>query len=281
MSSYGDFAALSDKVDVSTAELLKPEVSDGVIAPDYDEEAMDILRSKKNGKYLVLKMDPSHVPEKDERRQLFGVWLEQARNNGTVDSNLLKEIVTEKKDLPDDAVRDLMVATVAVKYTQSNSITVAYDGQLVGAGAGQQSRVHCTRLACSKADKWMLQMHPRVLDLEFADGLKRPEKMNAVDQFLLWDELSDFERKNLKRAFKTFPEPLTKIERREWLGKFSGLALSSDGFIPFRDNIDRASRSGIGYVLEPGGSIADDEVIHAANEYGMVMAFSHLRLFHH
>jgi phosphoribosylaminoimidazolecarboxamide formyltransferase/IMP cyclohydrolase len=281
MSSYGDFAALSDKVDESTALLLKPEVSDGVIAPDYDKEALDILMSKKGGKYLVLQIDSDYRPPKTEKRQVFGVWLEQMSNDGTIDKNLLKNIVTDKRDIPPDATRDLLVATVALKYTQSNSVAVAYDGQLIGAGAGQQSRIHCTRLACAKADKWLLQMHPRVLSLDFADGLKRPDKMNAVDQFLLWDELSDFERKNLAGRFKSAPEPLSLDERRDWLAGFTGLSLSSDGFIPFRDNIDRASRSGIGYVLQPGGSIADDEVIKAANDYGMVMAFSNLRLFHH
>ncbi len=281
MSSYGDFAALSDKVDKSTAMLLKPEVSDGVIAPDYDEEALNILTSKKGGSYLVLQIDPAYEPPKTEKRQVFGVWLEQMSNDGAIGRSLLENIVTDKKDIPTHAVRDLLVATVALKYTQSNSVAVVYDGQVIGAGAGQQSRIHCTRLACAKADKWLLQMHPRVLSLDFADGLKRPNKMNAVDQFLLWDELSDFERKNLEKSFKTVPKPLTFDERRDWLSKFTGLSLSSDGFIPFRDNIDRASRSGIGYVLQPGGSIADDEVIKAANEYGMVMAFSNLRLFHH
>ena len=281
MSSYGDFAAMSDFMDESTALLLRPEVSDGVIAPGYTDAALKILSSKKGGKYLVMQMDPNYEPPDMEKRQLFGVWIEQMRNSCKVDEALLNNIVTEKKDVPPEVVRDLMVATVTLKYTQSNSIVVAYNGQVIGAGAGQQSRIHCTRLACAKADKWLLQMHPRVLSLDFADDLKRPNKMNAIDQFLLWDELSDFERKNLSKNFKTPPKPLTHDEKREWVDKSSGLSLSSDGFIPFRDNIDRASRSGIGYVLEPGGSIADDEVIQAANEYGMVVAFSGLRLFHH
>lgn len=281
MSSYGDFAALSDTCDKSTAMLIKPEVSDGVIAPDFEPEALEILKSKKGSGYLVMKINPDYKPEEIEKRQIFGIWLEQKRNDAAITKTLLENIVTQKKTIPPEGVRDLLVATVTLKYTQSNSIVVSYDGQVIGVGAGQQSRVHCTRLACSKADKWLLQMHPRILALEFADRLKRPEKMNAIDQLLLWDELSDYERNNLVKNFKKKPEPLSENERREWIGKFMGLSLSSDGFIPFRDNIDRASRSGIGYVLQPGGSIADEEVIHAADEYGMVMAFSKLRLFHH
>ena len=281
MSSYGDFAALSDTCDKSTAMLIKPEVSDGVIAPHFEPEALEILKSKKGGGYLVMKIDPNYQPAEMEKRQVFGIWLEQKRNDAAITKSLLENIVTTKKTIPPEGVRDLLVATVTLKYTQSNSIVVAYDGQVIGVGAGQQSRVHCTRLACSKADKWLLQMHPRILVLEFADGLKRPEKMNAIDQLLLWDELSDYERKNLVKSFKKKPEPLSDNERHEWIGKFKGLSLSSDGFIPFRDNIDRASRSGISYVLQPGGSIADEEVIRAADEYGMVMAFSKLRLFHH
>lgn len=281
MSSYGDFAALSDTCDKSTAMLIKPEVSDGVIAPDFEPEALEILKSKKGAGYLVMKIDMNYQPSEMEKRQVFGIWLEQKRNDAAITKSLLDNIVTTKKTIPPDGIRDLLVATVTLKYTQSNSIVVTCDGQVIGVGAGQQSRVHCTRLACSKADKWLLQMHPRILALEFADGLKRPEKMNAIDQLLLWDELSDYERKNLVKSFKKKPEPLSDKERHDWIGKFKGLSLSSDGFIPFRDNIDRASRSGISYVLQPGGSIADEEVIHAADEYGMVMAFSKLRLFHH
>jgi len=281
MSSFGDFIALSDTVDESAARLISPEVSDGVIASGYEPKALEILRRKKEGKYLVLEMDPGYVPPEIECRDVFGIQLEQERNNAKVDAGLLGNVVTRRKDFPPEAVRDLLVATVAIKYTQSNSVCVAYDGQVIGMGAGQQSRIHCTRLACAKADKWLLQQHPRVLSLKLRPGLKRPEKVNAIDQYLLWDELADAEKSLLAEAFASAPDPLARRERREWLESFDGLSLSSDGFMPFRDNIDRASRSGVKYVLQPGGSIADAGVIEAADSYGMVMACSGLRLFHH
>lgn len=281
LSSFGDFIGLSDAVDESTARLIAPEVSDGIIAPGYEPDALEILKEKKGGRYLLFEIDSDYEAPEVESREVFGIQLEQQRNNGKIDAGLLRNVVTDEENLPDEAVRDLLVATVAVKYTQSNSVGLAYDGQVIGMGAGQQSRVHCTRLACAKGDKWLLQQHPRVLSFEFRKGLKRPDKINAIDQYLLWDELSDAEKSVTAQAFENMPDPLTPEERREWLSRFEGLSLSSDGFIPFRDNIDRASRSGVKYVVQPGGSEADDSVTEAANSYGMVMAFSGIRLFHH
>lgn len=281
MSSYGDFIACSDTVDVSTARLIAPEVSDGIIAPKYDDDALALLKSKKKGGYLILRMDEGYTPGPLEIRDVFGIRLQQERNQRAIDAALLEKVVTTRNAFPPQAARDLLVATAALKYTQSNSVCIAFDGQVIGIGAGQQSRVHCTRLACSKAEKWLLQQHPRVLGLRFRPGLKRPDKMNAVDQFLLWDDLADAERDQLTQALEGPPEPLTTQERRAWMAAHTELALSSDGFFPFRDNIDRAQRAGVRYILQPGGSIADNQVIDAANQYGMVMAFSGLRLFHH
>ncbi len=280
MSSYGDFAALSDKVDVPTALLLKREVSDGVIAPAYDSEALSILKEKKNGKYLVIEIDEDYNPPEMETREIFGITLEQKRNDVIPDYSILENIVTVNKDLPDSAKRDLIVATIAVKYTQSNSISFAYDGQVTGIGAGQQSRVHCVRLAASKSDIWYLRQHPRVLDLKFRQGISRAERNNAIDKYLL-DEITPAERKAWENAFEVVPEKLTPEEKREWLNGLSGVSLSSDAMFPFRDSIDRSAQSGVKYVIQAGSSIRDEEVISAADEYGMVMVLSKLRLFHH
>lgn len=284
MASFGDFAAMSDVVDESAAKVLQPESSDGLIAPGYTPEALAILKAKRGGKYLLLEVDPAYEPPTQETREVFGLTLEQPRNNARIGPDLFGNIVTGNKTLPAAAVRDLLVATIAAKYAQSNTIVVAFDGQVIGLGAGQQSRIHCTRLACDKADKWMLSQHPRVLGMEFVPALKRPDMANAVDQFLLWDDLSEAERDQLRAACPLLPEPLRRGEKAEWIARFAaagGLSLSSDAFIPFRDNLDRAHRSGVRYVAQTGGSIADEGVIAAADGYGMIMAFTGLRLFHH
>lgn len=281
MASYGDFAALSDVVDESTARLIAPESSDGLIAPGYSPEALAILKAKRGGKFLLIRVDPAYNATEVETREVFGLTMEQPRNHARISAELFKNVVTDSRELPRGAVRDLIVATIAAKYAQSNTVCVAYDGQVIGLGAGQQSRIHCTRLACDKADKWMLQQHPRALNLPFANGLKRPEKTNAVDQFLLWDQLSPPEKDQLRTALSADPQPLTREERESWIARFGGLSLSSDAFIPFRDNLDRAQRSGVKYVAQTGGSIADEGVIAAANAYGMTMALTGLRLFHH
>jgi len=281
MCSFGDVAAVSDVVDVSLANLLKAEVSDAIAAPGYQPQALDILRQKKKGKFLICRMDPDYQPPETETRQIFGVQLEQTRNNAKITSELLTNVVSKRKNIPPEVAQTLLVATIALKYTQSNSVCLAYDGQVIGMGAGQQSRVHCTRLACSKAEKWLLQQHPRVLDLKFKDGLARPVRTNVVDQFLLWDELSTAERKAMLTMLTAEPEPLTTQERTEWINRFNGIALSSDAFIPFRDNVDRAGRSNVQYVMQAGGSARDDEVTAAADEYGMVMIHSALRCFLH
>ncbi|MBM4018515.1 MAG: phosphoribosylaminoimidazolecarboxamide formyltransferase [Planctomycetes bacterium] len=280
VSSFGDFAAFSDRLDASAAELLVREVSDGCIAPGYEPEALKILREKRGGKYLVMSIDPAFEPPALECRQVYGLWLEQARNAAVPGPELCRNIVTRNKDLPPFTARDLVVATVALKYTMSNSVALARSGQCIGIGAGQQSRVHCTRLACSKADLWWLRQHPRLLDAKFKDGVSRAEKNNAIDQYLL-DHPTPFERRAWKQAFAAPPKPITARERRAWLGELQGVSLSSDAFFPFRDSIDRAARSGVRYVLQPGGSDRDDLVIRAADEHGMVMALSGLRLFHH
>jgi AICAR transformylase/IMP cyclohydrolase PurH len=251
------------------------------VAPAYEPAALEILRAKQGGRYLILQVDPGYEPPEMEQRQLFGIHLEQMRNNARIDGSLLQNVVTRKKTIPDDAARTLIVATIALKYTQSNSMCVAYDGQVIGMGAGQQSRVHCTRLACDKADKWFLQQHPRVLELPFKPGLKRPEKANVVDQYLLWDQLSEAERAAMLAGLNGRPAPISRDERIAWVQQFDDICLSSDGYIPFRDNIDRAARSHVRYVIQPGGSIRDEGVIAAADEYGMVMVESGLRLFLH
>ena len=281
MCSYGDAAAISDTVDLSLAKMLSPEVSDLIVAPAYEPAALEILKTKQGGRYLVLQMDPAYEPGELEQRELFGIHLQQQRNNAKIDRSLLQNIVTREKTIPDEAAQTLLVATIALKYTQSNSMCVAFDGQVIGMGAGQQSRVHCTRLACDKADKWFLQQHPRVLELPFRPGLKRPEKANIVDEYLLWDQLSDPERAAMLAGLTSQPDPISRQERIEWLKRFEGICLSGDGYIPFRDNIDRAARSHVQYVIQPGGSIRDEGVIRAADEYGMVMIESGLRLFVH
>lgn len=281
MSAYGDAAAVSDVVDASLAKVLSPEVSDLVVAPGYEPEALEILKAKQGGRYLVLQIDPSYEPGEMEDRQLFGIRLEQPRNNAKIDRSLLQNVVTKNKTIPDETALTLIVATIALKYTQSNSVCAAYDGQVIGMGAGQQSRVHCTRVACDKADKWFLQMHPATLGLPFKEGLKRPEKANIVDQYLLWDQLSDAERAAMLAGLTQPPAPIGREERIAWVKRFEGICLSSDGYIPFRDNIDRAARSHVQYVIQPGGSIRDTGVIDAANEYGMAMVESGVRLFLH
>jgi phosphoribosylaminoimidazolecarboxamide formyltransferase/IMP cyclohydrolase len=280
VSSYGDFAALSDTVDVPTARLLSREVSDGVIAPGYKKEALDILKAKKGGKYLVIEIDTGYTPQELETREVFGLQFEQKRNNLIVTSDLLKNIVTKKKELPPEAVRDLILATAAIKYTQSNTIGFAFDGQAIGIGAGQQSRIHCTRLAAEKADRWFLRQHPTILGLKWLKGIGRAERNNAIDLYLQ-ERLNSFEKENLKATLEKVPPQLTYEQKREWLNKLKGVSLSSDGMIPFRDTIDRAHESGVGYVVQPGGSIRDKDVIKACDDYGMVMAFSGVRLFHH
>lgn len=281
MSSFGDAAAISDPVDVSLATVLSREVSDLIVAPGYEPAALEILKKKAGGKYLVLQIDPAYQPGEMERRELFGLTLEQQRNSAAIDRSLFRDVVTKNKALPEQAVETLLVATIALKYTQSNSVCVAYDGQVIGMGAGQQSRVHCTRLACDKADKWFLQQHPKTLSLAFKDGLKRPDKANTVDQYLLWDQLSEPERQVMLGHLAQAPEPIGRDERLAWVRRFDGICLSSDGFIPFRDNIDRAARSHVQYVVQPGHSVRDEDVTAAADEYGMAMVHSNLRLFTH
>lgn len=280
VSSFGDWVALSDEVDAPTAKLISCEVSDGVIAPSYDPEALEILRQKRDGRYVVIEMDPGYEPGEMEVREVFGVSLEQKRNDAVMSADMLRNVVTKNKDLPDSAVRDLLVAQVALKYVQSNSVCLAVDGQVIGAGAGQQSRVHCTRLAASKADLWYLRQHPAALGLKFREGLSRAERNNAVDGYLR-DDLSPAEEEFWEGYFDEVPQQLSPEEKREWLDGMTGVCLASDAFFPFRDSIDRASQSGVQYVVQPGGSLRDDVVIEACNGYGMVMAFTGLRLFHH
>jgi phosphoribosylaminoimidazolecarboxamide formyltransferase/IMP cyclohydrolase len=280
MSSFGDFIGLSDPVDVSTARLIAREVSDGVIAPGYEPEALEILKDKKQGKYTVLQIDPAYEPPSMEFRQVFGMTLEQRRNDRPATRDDLANIVTRQTDLPDPAVRDMLLAWITLKYTQSNSVCYVLDGQTIGVGAGQQSRVHCVRLAGTKADLWRLRQHPAVLGLEFREGVRRPDRDNAIDQ-LLQPDVTDAEKQNWATIFKTIPDLLTAEERRRWLDQTSGVVLGSDAFFPFRDSIDRAAKSGVRYVLQPGGSTRDEEVIAACDAYGMTMVFSGLRLFHH
>jgi phosphoribosylaminoimidazolecarboxamide formyltransferase / IMP cyclohydrolase len=280
MSSFGDFIALSDKVDSSTAKLIAREVSDGVIAPAYEPEALELLKNKKQGKYAVIQIDPDYEPPITETRQVFGVSLEQRRNDRPVTRNDFANIVTRCKDLPESAVRDMFVAWITLKFTQSNSVCYVVDGQTIGVGAGQQSRVHCARLAGSKADLWRLRQHPSVLALPFKEGIKRPDRDNAIDQFLQLD-ITDEEKKNWVNVFTHLPDQLTAEERRAWLYGLTDVVLGSDAFFPFRDGIDRAAKSGVKYVLQPGGSNRDGDVIAACDQYGMTMVFSGLRLFHH
>jgi phosphoribosylaminoimidazolecarboxamide formyltransferase/IMP cyclohydrolase len=280
MSSFGDFIGLSETVDVPTAKLISREVSDGVIAPSFDAEALEILRKKKQGKYAVLQIDPTYRPELIEMRQVFGVIMEQRRNDRTVTREDLGNIVTKCRELPESAVRDMFIAWITLKFTQSNSVCYVLDGQTIGVGAGQQSRVHCVRLAGSKTDLWRLRQHPAVLALPFKEGIKRPDRDNAIDQFLQPD-ITDAEKKNWSNVFTRIPAPLTEEKRRAWLDGLSDVVLGSDAFFPFRDSIDRAAKSGVRYVLQPGGSTRDEDVIAACDEYRMTMVFSGLRLFHH
>lgn len=281
MSSYGDWAALSDVCDADTARLLKKEVSDGVIAPGFTEEALEILRQKKKGNYNVVQIDPDYVPEEIEHKQVFGITFEQGRNNIKIDESLLTNIISENKNLPESAKRDLMIALIALKYTQSNSVAYAKDGQCIGIGAGQQSRVHCVRLAGNKADNWWLRQNPKVLALPFKQGIRRADRDNTIDVYIS-DEYEDVLRDGTwENFFETKPEVLTKEEKMEWLSKMNGVSLASDAFFPFGDNIERAHKSGVEFIVEPGGSIRDDNVIDTCNRYNMTLVFNGARLFHH
>ncbi len=280
MSSFGDWVALSDTVDVSTAKLISREVSDGVIAPDYEPAALEILQKKKGGKYVVLQIDPAYEPGPSETRQVYGITFEQRRNDRPVTTADFANIVTARKALPESAIRDMIVAWIVLKYTQSNSVCYAVDGQVIGVGAGQQSRIHCTRLAGVKADLWWLRQHPAVLGLPFVPKVGRPDRDNAIDQFLR-DDVTPNERAGWSDVFTTTPTQLSAEEKRTWLDQLTGVTLGSDAFFPFRDSIDRAAQSGVQYVLQPGGSNRDDVVIQACDEYGMTMVFSGVRLFHH
>ena len=281
MSSYGDFIALSDVCDVPTAKMIQREVSDGIIAPGYEPEALEILKSKRKGTYNIIQIDPSYEPAALERKQVFGVTFEQGRNNLKIDESMLENIVTENKNLPEDKKHDLLISLITLKYTQSNSVCYVKDGQAIGIGAGQQSRIHCTRLAGNKADIWWLRQHPKVMGLQFVDGIRRPDRDNAIDVYIsdeYMDVLADGAWENL---FKVKPEVFTKEEQKAWLAQNTDVCLGSDAFFPFGDNIERAHKSGVSYIVEPGGSIRDDHVIMTCNKYHMVMAFCGIRFFHH
>ncbi len=281
MSSFGDWIALSDVCDVTTAMLIKREVSDGVIAPGYEPEALEILKSKRKGNYNIVKIDPDFVPNPIETKQVYGITFEQGRNNFEINNELLSKIVTENKEMPDSAKRDLIIALITLKYTQSNSVCYAVDGQAIGVGAGQQSRIHCTRLAGNKADIWHLRQHDKVLNLPFLDTVGRPDRDNTIDVYIS-DECDDvLADGKWQLYFSERPEPFTKEEQKAYLATIKGVALGSDAFFPFGDNIERASKSGVTYIAEPGGSIRDDNVIEACNNHGMVMCFTGMRLFHH
>lgn len=282
MSSYGDWVALSDTCDASVATLLKREVSDGIIAPDYTKEALEILKSKRKGRYNVVKIDPSYRPAIVEQKDVFGVTFQQGRNELKIDEAMLTQnIVTENKNLTEEAKRDLLIALITLKYTQSNSVCYAKDGQAIGVGAGQQSRIHCTRLAGNKADIWYLRQHPKVLNLPFVDDIRRPDRDNTIDVYISDDYEDVLAEGTWQQFFKTKPEPLSKEEKKEWLKTLNGVSLGSDAFFPFGDNIERAKRSGVEFIAQPGGSIRDDNVIDTCNKYNMVMCFTGIRLFHH
>lgn len=281
MSSFGDFIALSDKCDVTCAKLIAREVSDGIIAPDYDEEALEILKKKKKGTYNIIKIDTAYVPAAVEKKQVYGITFEQGRNNLKIDETLLNTIVTENKELPQEAKRDLIIALITLKYTQSNSVCFAADGQAIGVGAGQQSRIHCTRLAGDKADLWHLRQSERVLGLPFREDVKRPERDNAIDIYLSQDTDDVLADGNWERLFTVKPQPFSKEEQREYLAKIKGVCLASDAFFPFGDNIERAAKSGVSYIAQPGGSMRDENVIETCNKYHMTMAMTGTRLFHH
>lgn len=281
MSSYGDFIALSDKVDVCTAKMIQREVSDGIIAPDYDDEALEILKSKRKGTYCILRIDENYKPAPIETKQVFGVSFEQGRNELDINKELLSNVVTDNKEIPADKLDDLMISLITLKYTQSNSVCYVKDGQAIGIGAGQQSRIHCTRLAGQKADNWWLRQSPKVMGLQFVDGIRRADRDNAIDVYI-GDEYEDILREGeWQRIFKVKPEVFTAEEKKAWLAKNTGVCLGSDAFFPFGDNIERAKKSGVEYIAEPGGSIRDDNVIETCNKYNIAMAFTGIRLFHH
>ena len=281
MSSYGDFIALSDVCDVPTAKMIQREVSDGVIAPGYEPEALEILKSKRKGTYCIIRMDENYKPAEIERKQVYGVTFEQGRNELVIDDEMMSNIVTENKDLPETAKHDLIISLITLKYTQSNSVCYVKDGQAIGVGAGQQSRVHCTRLAGNKADNWYLRQNEKVLNLPFKPDIRRPDRDNTIDVYIS-DDYDDVLRDGTWELFFTEkPEPFTKEEKKAWLATMSGVSLGSDAFFPFGDNIERAKRSGVQYIAEPGGSIRDDNVIETCNKYGMTMVFTGIRLFHH
>ena len=281
MCSFGDWVALSDVCDVTTALLIKREVSDGVIAPGYEPEALEILKTKRNGAYNIVEIDPNYIPEPIEHKQVFGITFEQHRNEFEINEALLQNIVTKNKELPEEAKRDLIISLITLKYTQSNSVCFAYDGQAIGVGAGQQSRIHCTRLAGGKADTWFLRQHEKVLNLPFLPTLGRPDRDNVIDGYINKNEEDVCADGNWQKYFTSRPEPLTREEAEEYLSKITGVSVGSDAFFPFSDNIERAYKSGVKYIAEPGGSIRDDLVIEACDKYGIAMAFTGMRLFHH
>ena len=281
LCSYGDWVALSDPCDADTANLLKAEVSDGIIAPGYTDEALEILKTKRKGGYTVIQIDPNYVPAPVEHRLIYGVCFEQGRNDLRITPDQLTNIVTENKTLPEEAKRDLLIALITLKYTQSNSVCYVKNGQTIGVGAGQQSRIHCTRLAGSKADNWLLRQHPKVLGLQFVDNIRRPNRDNAIDVYIS-DEYEDILAEGVwQQTFKVKPEVLTLEEKKAWIAQQRGVSVGSDAFFPFGDNVERARKSGVDYIAEPGGSIRDDNVIETCNKYGIVMAFTGNRLFHH
>ena len=281
MCSFGDWVALSDVCDVTTALLIKREVSDGIIAPGYEPEALEILKSKRKGSYNIVKIDPDYIPAPIETKQVYGITFEQGRNNFEINRELLSNVVTASKDMPESAVRDLIIALITLKYTQSNSVCYAIDGQAIGVGAGQQSRIHCTRLAGDKANTWFLRQHPKTLALPFRAELGRPDRDNVIDGYINGNEEDVTAEGNWQKYFTTRPEPLTAEDKAAYLSSIDGVALGSDAFFPFSDNIERAKKSGVKYIAEPGGSIRDDLVIECADKYGMTMAFTGMRLFHH
>ena len=281
MSSFGDWIALSDVCDVTTAKIIKREISDGIIAPGYTDEALEILKTKKKGNYNIVKIDADYVPAPVEHKDVFGITFEQGRNNFKIDAELLSNVVTANKNMPAEAVRDLIISLITLKYTQSNSVCYAYQGQAIGVGAGQQSRIHCTRLAGTKADTWHLRQHEKVLNLPFLPTISRPDRDNVIDGYINKNEEDVCAEGNWQKYFTERPEPLTDKEAREYLDTITGVSVGSDAFFPFGDNIERAKRSGVSYIAEPGGSIRDDLVIETCDKYGMVMAFTGMRLFHH
>ena len=281
MSSFGDWIALSDVCDVTTAKLIAREVSDGIIAPGYTDEALEILKGKRKGNYNIVQIDPDFVPAEIEKKQVYGITFQQGRNNFEINEALLSDLVTENKNLPDSAKRDLIIALITLKYTQSNSVCYAVDGQAIGVGAGQQSRIHCTRLAGGKADNWHLRQYDKVLNLPFLDTMGRPDRDNCIDVYISDDYEDVIGEGNWQKYFKVKPEPLTREEKKVYLATIKGVAVGSDAFFPFDDNIERVAKSGVSYIAEPGGSIRDDVVIDCCNKHGIVMAFTHMRLFHH